>query len=231
MSDKIKLNIQNGHSMSDSDKREMQAQQYQPKQEDRNNNIEPETSGRKTGLFIFIVLLLIIATNVAMFLFMNNKSKRPSMKFIPESAIMSSTMSPKSIESILTSNKTSFIFPNAISTMKEQLAELSVDYSDILACIKHDIFIVFIKGENTTKAENIIIAQLPEESLFRQEIEDKIKRNFNVNYSTYRGENLVNVSSLSFGEANVNFSYAVVGDVLIMSNSESNVRIAVDAGR
>ncbi len=227
MSDKINLNIHNGNVVTDSDRQEMQ--QYQSKRED--NNVGVETENKKTGLWIFIVILLIVATNVAMFLFMNNKSKIPSMKFIPESAIMSATMSTENIEFILTSNKTSLIFPNAISAIKEQLAELSVDYSDILSCIKHDIFIVFIKGENTVKAENIIIAQLPEESLFRKEIEDKIKRNFNVNYSTYRGENLVNVSSLNFGTESISFSYAIVEDVLIISNSESNVREVIDAGR
>jgi len=228
MSDKVKLNIQNGRIFSDSDRQEIQNQQYQQREE---NNVEPEAENKRSGLWIFVFCLIIIATNVAMFLFMNNRNEKPYMKFIPESAIMSASISPQNLESILTSNQASLVFTNALTTIKEQSAELSIDFSDIFSNIKQDILITFIKSSDSGSAENIAIVQLPKESLFKQEIEDKIKRNFNVNYSTYRGEAIVNVSSLSFEELNVSFSYAIVENVLLISNSEENVRSAIDAGR
>jgi len=230
MSDQIKLNIQNGHSLSDSEKQERQ-QQYQPRREDNSVDVEPEAGSKKTGLFIFIVVLLIVATNVAMFLFVNNKNKIPSMKFIPESAIMTSTISPQNLENILTSNKTSPIFADVIAEIKEQSSELNINMQDALSYISQDALVAVIENAETKKTENIIIIQLPENSSFKQEIEDKIKRNFNVNYTTYRGESIINVSSLSFGEAKIGFSYAVVDNVLLVANNEGNVRVAVDAGR
>jgi len=228
MSDKVKLNIQNERTFSDSDRQEIQNQQYQQREE---RDEKPETGNKKTGLLIFIFCLIIIATNIAMFLFMSNKNKKLYMKFIPESAIMSASISSQNLKNILTSNQNSLIFPNAVSVIKEQSAELSIDFSDIFSYIKQDIIVAFIKSSDSEKAENTIIVQLPKESSFKQEIEDKIKRNFNVNYSTYRGEAIVNVSSLSFEESNMNFSYAITEDVLLISNSETNVRSAIDAGR
>ncbi len=69
------------------------------------------------------------------------------------------------------------------------------------------------------------------DNLQKTEIEKELKQNFDLNFSTYRGESVATVSPLSLEEKENEFSYSIIENNLIASREIETLKQAIDAGK
>jgi len=148
----------------------------------------------KKVLIVFLIFLILITIGAGTYFYLQKQKTPFYEKFIPESSAHI-TLTPQEITSFLNISDNS-AFTQLFSKIKLEASNLEIDIQAIISELKSDIIVI--------PSLKTAILQLPE-GLNTQEIETKIKQNFNTFQETYRGEKIVNVESLSLEKENESF--------------------------
>lgn len=220
---KIKLNINNNtQQISNSeiiDKARKQLEERKTLEEVK------DVKKSKIRWIVFVFILFIAASNIATYFFVKKENNKTYKKYIPKEAIFTSEISPKQINNIL-AMPDSAIFPQLFSKIKSEAEKSNLNIQNILENLQKNIVVASVK--NQSGLSQIIIIPVAE-NFSKQDIENKLRQNFNITYSTYRGESITTVSPLSLGEKGNGFSYALIEKSLIISKEMGVLKMAVDA--
>lgn len=225
---KIKLNINNNNPQSSNseiiDRARKQLEERKAADEVK------DCKKPRTGLLIFVFILVLAASNIATYILLEKKNSQTYKKYIPKEAVFTSEISPKQIKNML-AIPSSAIFPQLFSKIKTESAKSNLDIQNTISLIQKDIVIASVKNSNNqNNLSQIIIIPIPE-SFNKQDIENKLKQNFDINYSTYRGEPIATISPLSLGEKENSFAYSIIENNLIISKEMEILKQAIDAGK